>query len=438
MPIKFILFLTIILSHSVLYSSAQAASRCLLLLGEKDANMSTKAQNSTYVFEGVVTEVTPTDINVNVTQYFKGTGSSTVKVARNPTNCTNSFTVNQTGLFFTEGTMQSQLKLVHDDQSNSSKAINVDNFNQVSAIKNCMARYQQGELIIPCIVHQNTQKFYKASLKTLSAPKALIFGLTNLAEIPPEKADCVATYSSGNLTIPCISHDGSQKIYQAFLKTTDNAKVLNFSVKSSHIVTNIIDLAIFNDNFDTGNAGASPEQWQIGITGEGNYQWQLEQESSAPSGGFVFALKGEGDYAWAVKKETQISNGFVATKFKAISGDIDQAAGLIWRWKDANNYYVARANALEDNISIYYVEDGVRNTLFYEDLPVDTPINQNVWRDLRVDFKDDSFKVSFEGKVIFTIKDKRIEGAGAVGLWIKQDSETLFDNFSYGKQINHE
>ena len=436
MPIKLILSFTMILSSSLLYSSVHA---CSPALDAKAATIGTKSQNSTYVFEGVVSEITPTYIKVNVAQYFKGTGGREIKITREPeTSCSDNFTLNQTRLFFTKGTMQGQLKLVYDRQFGSSRAINVDSFNQASAAKQCMARYQQGVLTIPCIVHQSTQKFYKANLNALSAPTALTFGVNNLTKIPSEKADCVATYSSGYLTVPCISHDGSQKVYQAFLKITDNTNGFNFSVKSSHIVTNIVDFSVSKDNFDTESAGALPAQWQTGITGEGDYLWQLEQDSSAPSAALVFTLKGKGDYAWAVRKNTQISNGFVATKFKAISGDIDRAAGLIWRWKDANNYYVARANALEDNISIYYVEDGIRHTLLYEDLPTDTPIKTNVWRDLRVDFKDDHFKVSFEGKVILSLKDRQINGAGSVGLWIKEDSHISFDNFSYGTQLNNE
>jgi hypothetical protein len=71
----------------------------------------------------------------------------------------------------------------------------------------------------------------------------------------------------------------------------------------------------------------------------------------------ITSTSGYGDYPWCIKKDSHQTDGFVAVKFKAISGGIDEAAGLIWRWKDADNYYVARANALEDNISTYYMKD---------------------------------------------------------------------------------
>lgn len=105
---------------------------------------------------------------------------------------------------------------------------------------------------------------------------------------------------------------------------------------------------------------------------------------------------------------------------------------MIWRWKDADNYYVARANALEDNISIYYMKDGRRHAIRYVNLPQGQSVKYKVWQSLRVDFQDDHFIVSFEGKIIVNVRDNHIKGEGAVGLWTKEDSVTSFDDFSYG------
>jgi hypothetical protein len=114
--------------------------------------------------------------------------------------------------------------------------------------------------------------------------------------------------------------------------------------------------------------------------------------------------------------------------FKAIAGSDDRAGGVVWRWKDGDNYYVARANALEDNVSLYYTERGRRITIKYLDAPVAT----NTWHRLRVDFHGTRIRVALNGKSYIELDDSHIAGAGAVGLWTKADSVTAFDDFDFG------
>ena len=118
----------------------------------------------------------------------------------------------------------------------------------------------------------------------------------------------------------------------------------------------------------------------------------------------------------------------VEVKFKPISGKEDAAGGLVWRWKDGDNYYVARANALENNVSLYYTERGRRITIKY----VDAPVARNQWHTLRVEFKGDRIKVALDGKTYIEVADQHISGPGSVGVWTKADSVTAFDDFSYG------
>ena len=118
-------------------------------------------------------------------------------------------------------------------------------------------------------------------------------------------------------------------------------------------------------------------------------------------------------------------------RFKPLSGKEDQAGGLVWRWKDGDNYYVARANALENNVSLYYTTDGRRNTIKY----VNAPVPANAWHVLRVDFSGTAIKVSLDGKAYIDVKDTHIAGAGSVGMWTKADSVTAFDDFSYGDAV---
>ena len=200
------------------------------------------------------------------------------------------------------------------------------------------------------------------------------------------------------------------------------------------LLTTVANAFAAMETFDTGETAAVPDNWKVGITGKGAPDWALEQDSTAPSSPMVLKQTGKGDFPWCVKKDVSLTDGFAAVKFKAISGSEDQAAGIIWRWKDASNYYVARANALENNVSIYYIKDGRRKTIKYSAVPDNLPVKRNVWQDFRVDFKGDRFIVSFEGKAIIDIKDDHIKGEGAVGLWTKADSVTSFDDFTYGKK----
>ncbi|WP_194715852.1 hypothetical protein [Noviherbaspirillum soli] len=114
-------------------------------------------------------------------------------------------------------------------------------------------------------------------------------------------------------------------------------------------------------------------------------------------------------------------------KFKPVSGNEDQAGGVVWRRKDRENYYVARANALENNVALYYTENGSRKTIKY----VDAPVAPNAWHTLRVRFKGDLIQVEFDRKRCIETNDRHVVGGGKAGVWTKADSTTLFDDFSF-------
>lgn len=181
-------------------------------------------------------------------------------------------------------------------------------------------------------------------------------------------------------------------------------------------------------NFDQDTPGAAPAGWIAGVTGKGVARWTVEADPTAPSPPQVLKQSGKGDFPWCVRKATSVSDGFVEVKFKPLSGREDQAGGVVWRWKDGDNYYVARANALEDNVSLYYTQGGRRTTLKY----VDAPVARNQWHVLRVEFQGAKIRVILDGKSYISIDDSHIAGAGAVGVWTKADSVTLFDDFSHG------
>ena len=181
-------------------------------------------------------------------------------------------------------------------------------------------------------------------------------------------------------------------------------------------------------NFDSDPVGSVPAGWTCGMTGSGSPRWAVTADPSAPSKPNVLKQTGSGTFPWCVKSGTSLSDGFVEVKFKPISGGEDQAGGLVWRWKDGDNYYVVRANALENNVSLYYTERGSRKTLKY----VDAPVAAGAWHTLRAEFAGTRIAVSLDGKRRIEFEDKHISGPGAVGVWTKADSVTAFDDFAYG------
>ena len=181
-------------------------------------------------------------------------------------------------------------------------------------------------------------------------------------------------------------------------------------------------------NFDQDRTGGPPGDWTCGVTGSGKPRWTVESDPGATSAPNVLVQSGAGDFPWCVRAGTSIQDGFVEVKFKPIRGREDQAGGVVWRWKDGNKYYVARANALENNVSLYYTEGGSRRTLKY----VDAPVAANVWHVLRVEFKGSSIHVLLDAKAVIQFDDAHIAGVGAVGVWTKADSVTAFDDFSFG------
>jgi hypothetical protein len=197
-------------------------------------------------------------------------------------------------------------------------------------------------------------------------------------------------------------------------------------------------IAIMTVGFDDQKAGAVPDGWTAGHTGKGTPKWTVEKDATAPSAPMVLKQSGTASFPLCTKDDTSLVDGFAEVKFKPLTGKVDQAAGLVWRFADAQNYYVVRANALENNVVLYKMEKGKRSSLDIVGRKGGYGMKQKVangkWQTLRVEFVGDTFAVSLDGKELFKVKDKTFTGAGKVGLWTKADSVTLFDDFRYGKK----
>ena len=181
-------------------------------------------------------------------------------------------------------------------------------------------------------------------------------------------------------------------------------------------------------NFDNETPGTLPPHWVGTQTGRGTAKWSIEKADDAPSKPNVLKQSGEATFPVCIKEDTQLKDGFVEVKFKPVAGKEDRAGGVIWRCKDGNNYYIARANALEDNVTIYHTIGG-RRVAFKS---ANTKVASGVWHTLRVDFRGSHFTVIYDGTKLIEADDTSFADAGKIGVWTKADSVTLFDDFSFG------
>src|SRR5262249_49095899 len=128
----------------------------------------------------------------------------------------------------------------------------------------------------------------------------------------------------------------------------------------------------------------------------------------------------------AIYQPISVANLEVTVRFKAVAGEVDRAGGIVLRLADADNYYVVRANALEDNVNFYRVVKGNRSEI----KGARTKVSADQWHALGIRAEGDRFSVSFDGASLFTATDQTFPGAGRIGLWTKADSVTRFDALS--------
>ena len=191
-------------------------------------------------------------------------------------------------------------------------------------------------------------------------------------------------------------------------------------------------------DFEKDSPGGSPRGFGVAQTGPGaDPRWVIEEDASAPAGPRVLVQRSADEtrsrFPLAIYDGARFGDGTVSVRFKAIAGRVDQAAGLVWRSRDPNNYYLVRANALEGNVVLYKVEGGKRSDL----KPVDAglfaygkkaPVRSGAWQELRVEVGGDLFRVFLDGSHLFDVRDATFAEPGKVGLWTKADSVTAFDD----------
>ncbi len=190
-------------------------------------------------------------------------------------------------------------------------------------------------------------------------------------------------------------------------------------------------------DFNKDKVGEPPSGFSTALTGKGKPgKWVVMKDEASPQQGNVLAQTDADstDYRFPVCVYDALTtrDADISVKFKPVSGRVDQGAGIVWRYKDKDNYYIVRANALENNVVLYKVQNGRRT-----DLPLKgigrtygkkEKVGSGQWAVLRVVVKGDLFEVYHNGNKLYEVQDDTFKEAGKVGLWTKADSVIYFDD----------
>lgn len=183
-------------------------------------------------------------------------------------------------------------------------------------------------------------------------------------------------------------------------------------------------------SFEDESAGQPPAGWRVEATRQKGplATWQIATDATAPDGSQVLALtapnhRSSGTFNLCWTAMTKFENGTISVSFKANAGNVDQGGGPIWRVQDKDNYYVCRANPLEDNFRLYRVTDGKRTQL----ASANVSVPQGRWHTIRVTQRGAHIECSFNGTKLLEADDDSIPREGGVGFWTKADASTSFD-----------
>ena len=183
-------------------------------------------------------------------------------------------------------------------------------------------------------------------------------------------------------------------------------------------------------DFESDKPGEAPQGFAFGRTGKGPPgKWVVQAVDDAPSGRNVLAQTDADrtDYRFPIAfTGPEMKDLRLSVKCKPVSGKGDQGCGLLFRLKNADNYYVVRANALEDNVRLYHVVNGDRRQF----AGWNGKVASGKWHELAVEAQGDHFQVFYDGQKVIDAHDKTFTDAGKFGVWTKADSVIQFDDLT--------
>jgi Galactocerebrosidase, C-terminal lectin domain len=178
------------------------------------------------------------------------------------------------------------------------------------------------------------------------------------------------------------------------------------------------------------NEGSEPLDFRFGRTGQGDPgEWRVVNDATSYAGRVIEQSstdRTEYRFSLAIFSPIVAKNVEVSVRFKTVAGRVDQAGGIAVRVLDPDNYYVVRANALEDNVRFYRVTKGRREQVD----GVNVKVASREWHSLGLKADNDRFTIGFNGKTLFTTSDKTFARPGNIALWTKSDSVTRFDQIA--------
>jgi hypothetical protein len=183
--------------------------------------------------------------------------------------------------------------------------------------------------------------------------------------------------------------------------------------------------------FDREDAGKVPAGWKAEKTGQGEGSvWPVVADATGPGKtGYVLAQTAPGPNALfniCVLDDSQFDDGEIRVSFKAVRGQKDQGGGIVWRYQDHDNYYMARMNPLESNFRVYKVVAGKRIQLQSNE---DVKVPAGEWHEVKIKMEGDRIECFLDGPKLLDVKDAQFPNPGKVGLWTKADAQTHFDAF---------
>jgi len=220
------------------------------------------------------------------------------------------------------------------------------------------------------------------------------------------------------LSIVFIGNCQSDRPQQENVKSTDARQQVQDTTAEESVRIDFEDMQL----------GKLPNTLSTAMTGKGNPgTWEIITDKNESGSIKVLAQTSMENFGYhfdmAIVKETNFKDLSLSLDFKAIKGEEDQGGGPVWRYIDADNYYIARANPLENNFRVYKVVDGNRKQLKSYSLPVIS----NQWHSIKIEHIGTQIKCYYDGQLYLEVDDDTFMEAGSVGVWTKADSYCLFD-----------
>jgi len=177
--------------------------------------------------------------------------------------------------------------------------------------------------------------------------------------------------------------------------------------------------------FDADEIGKMPAGWSNYYTGKGSLgKWEIREDE----GNKVLAQVSQKNFGYHFDVIVLDSSDYhdleITVKFKGVKGEEDQGGGPVWRYQHADNYYIARANPLENNFRVYKVIKGNRKQLASVDIDIPT----GEWHTIKIRMSADHIECFYNGKKYLDVTDDTFKDSGKVGLWTKADAFTYFDD----------